>query len=344
MLMAAIVASLALGAGPQRVPKPVDAGLYAPCLVTRVAELRREEWTAPFRAVALDLPRVWVVNRDGGVSLFEIDPEKRHQFFEGAPVIATDAVGDDVALVGRSLFLPRNGALHRFEIAQNNTLTPSGVFGAPGKWSTRAIVSRGTDAFVLDAMRIGTFKGLGDAQGPTVASTLESPEIWLNADASGRFLYASYFCRDDESKGIAIFEVGPDGSLTRRGSLRTADYAMGVRALTDGRVALLSDTHTNRLTLVDVADPDLPVVEQVYAVPTSRCSVLANLNGIDILMTGRDCLLFEKEGVSRLPYPYDSRKMLDGANYFGAAEGIFCAITTDDAIHITAFDAPIFRK
>lgn len=344
MLFAAIFASVALGVGPESILKPIDAGLYAPCSIVPVAELRRREWSEPFRAVALDLPRVWAVQRDGGVCLFEIDTQKRHQLCYCGPSTPTGAEGVGVARVGRDLYLPRFGSLARFGIAEDNSLTPSGMFGGTGKSRTAAFLTRGTVAFTFDKERIASFTGVEVGQTPNAACTLSTSEVWIDGDFKDGFLYAIFQRREDQATGLVVFEVGPDGSLTRRGTLQLSDCAMGVHALGDGRIALLSDVLTDRLTLVNVADPDSPVVDRTYAVPTSRCSVLAKFNGNDMLVTGRACLLFERNNVSSLPYPLGAGSMADAASYMGAAEGRFCAMATDTAIFITAFDEPIFRK
>jgi hypothetical protein len=339
-MMLALTCGLLLAtaaAQPNPFQPPPDPDAPVRLVPTAELVLPQEQWLAPnnysFRAVALDLPYVYVADRLGGVYAFKIDPNATLQLHEAGPLIKVESDGEAMRKCDQGLMLSSAGRLLKLDLSQPLQPSAAEMLGVIDKRRSMAIVPDGRRVFLFQS---GAITGFDLTQPAADAGRvlLEGDERYWNGCMVGRLLCASVMRESDHSTSLVVFQVADDGQLIRKGSMNTEGLAFGVHPLQSGRVSLVFDADKGKAISVSLEDPEQPTAVARFDITTTRCSTLAQVDGMDVLVTGHAGAVVQDDRLMRLLYPYPYASALDGAIYCGDVQGDYCAIAADSRVRI----------
>ena len=308
--------------------------LAPPVVILPIASLLLHEQSAAFRAVALDLPKVYAVDFLGGVYSFKIDPQMQSQTVGVCEFVQTKTTGRAIHVYRDSLLIPRFGELYRFRLPDLRGAIPSSIVGRQQEWPTRAIIEGHSQLFLLEPYRIASYQLDGVDSDPRLTSSFESGELWWCGSVRGQFINASMTRPADRFIGIAILEIGADGKLQRRGELKTQGVIYGVHACANQQLALVHGPDVNQITMVDATNPDAPLRARQFEFPTTKASVLAKIHDKEVLVTGLEGAVIDGEQLIHVAYPYQAAETLGGECYFGDVQEEWVALPADREIQI----------
>ena len=327
-----------------------------------------------FRSVALKMPWVYALDRDGNLHIFEVPRERLKGFSEGlqqaiyailfgaqepaaqldspkrlrfAQTITNAGDGNDLEIVGSVLTLTRMGNLEVYSIEHPSAPTYLGRFGPKTKLKSQSIVPAGKLAFVVGKGCILTYDMVNPTK-PRHIATLNNDFGNWNGCSEGKFLYITeYATTPHKRRGIAVYDTSNAKQLTERHFIATSQTPYHifvnrenhlVACLGSGSrwhiVSAKNITVNGKTAVFKLGQSGAPELHAEIKGSGGRAATSARYRGATYLICN-GLVFSSKSEVLRKAYSFfPYGSTLDGSPYHGGSDGAYAALATDQDICI----------
>lgn len=302
-----------------------------------------------FRSVALRMPFVYVLDREGALFVFKVPNKGKTDGLKAEKVLEDVGDGNDLAVLDDVLLCPRWGHLEVYSLEDPQTPKHLGKFGPDGRYyHTQDLIVHGDHAFLVGREGVVSYD-VSDPASPQFLGVARSDRYGWTACITGDYLYVgSIEAGPEGGQGIAIFNVADPANIKEVSFVPTTRAPYHLFALREGRLLVSFDAdsriqrgrkvHGNS-AVFDISNPEEPQLVFEQSDSGGRAATVLAIGEKEYFVCNGAIFSIRADELktattfSRLP-PFGSGFLfggstLDGAPYHGDSDGIHAALALD---------------
>jgi hypothetical protein len=295
-----------------------------------------------FRAVAMRLPWVYVLERSGHLWVFRVDPADVDLGPNLERRIELAGDGHDIQIVGDTLLLTSHGKLVTYSLQRPDEPRLLGRFGRdePRVRVSSAIVHAESRIYLLCDGAVDSFD-CSIPSHPRLLGSMQTDATNWTGCASGARLYVGETPNDNSDRaGIAIYDATHPEKLIRSGFVPLEDSPYHLFTPTENRLLVLVDRwRTADALLIDVSDSKSPAIIKTFDRAGGRGAAMVRHQGEQYLITNGGVFRIAGDRLKRCGDFEPNISTLDGSPYRGAGEGNYAAIVGNNQCVLLRLEA-----
>lgn len=349
-------------------------------VVSRLTELNRAN---TYRSVALRMPWVYAVDRDGGLHVFKVPMKAIDDFTDGFARFFSNLVsvpadlflmkdipsleivhsiknagdGNDVQIIDNVLMLTSKGKLSTYSLDDPGKPKLLEKIGSTLATNSQSIVRAGQLVFVLGDGQISSFD-FSEPNSPKHLATFDNGRGNWNGCSDGHFLYVCEVPRGwNHRMGIAVYDLRNPLKLTELNFIKTIRTPYHVSINSGGHLLASLDSSsffhftTNRHVTVNGSTQIFQIANDHVLKPTnivdsSGGRSVHTMNYLDTTIMIYNGLVFQSKNaeLQQIGSFFPFGTTLDGFPYHGDHDGPYVALATDNELSVLRIGKSVWHR
>jgi len=301
----------------------------------------------PFRSVAVRMPLVYALDRDGGVYVYRVGTEDRETNLRPVKTIGDAGDGDDLRVFGDALVCTDHGGLQVYSLDAPEEPKYIGRVGPNGTSDyASSIVPYGSYAFVLGKNVICSYD-MAQPTEPILLATTKTDRYGWTGCAVENFLYVGAFDTErNDRDGIMVCDITNPKDPQEVGFVTTTRTPYHLFPVPEkGLLASLdADTTSNSFTGANVQvhgnsaifstkDPARPALAGEFRRSGGRSATALLVNDQAYLVCEGVVFRISDSRLERV-FSFFPGSTLDAFPYHGDSDGEYAAVVSDAAVFV----------